>query len=98
MDVLLALGTSSAYFFSIYQWLKGSSELYFESSAMIITLVLLGKYFEARAKGKTSEAMKQLMNLRRRAKVSERCGDDHSLGRGSSRRYSGSTARGTDSR
>ncbi|WP_285889262.1 cation-translocating P-type ATPase [Paenibacillus glycanilyticus] len=73
MDVLIALGTSAAYFYSLYATVKwaadGSSihhgpELYFETSAILITLVLLGKLFETLAKGRTSEAIKSLMGLR----------------------------------
>ncbi|MBN2880103.1 MAG: copper-translocating P-type ATPase [Clostridia bacterium] len=66
MDVLIALGTSAAYFMSIYNMFfqQGAmKDLYFESAAVIITLILLGKYFEAIAKGKTSEAIKKLIGL-----------------------------------
>lgn len=69
MDVLISLGTSAAYFFSIYNAFfvphgEGMmKELYFEAAAVIITLILLGKYLEAVAKGKTSEAIKKLMGL-----------------------------------
>mgnify|MGYP000872856910 FL=1 len=63
MDVLIATGTSAAYFYSVYNLLIGVNEYYFESSAVIITLILLGKLFEAIAKGKTSEAIKKLMGL-----------------------------------
>jgi Cu+-exporting ATPase len=63
MDVLISMGTSAAYFYSIYNLLKGVHEYYFESSAVIITLIILGKTFEAVAKGKTSEAIKKLMGL-----------------------------------
>ena len=69
MDVLIAMGTSAAYFFSLYnlfQPLKSGQmmrEMYFEAAAVIITLILLGKYLEAIAKGKTSAAIKQLMKL-----------------------------------
>jgi len=70
MDVLIAMGTTAAYFFSIYNAFFVSAkegmmmkELYFEAAAVIITLVLLGKYLEAVAKGKTSEAIKKLMGL-----------------------------------
>jgi len=70
MDVLIVMGTSAAYFFSIYnaffvpaQQGMVMKELYFEASAVIITLILLGKYLEAVAKGKTSEAIKKLMGL-----------------------------------
>ncbi|MBM7694098.1 Cu+-exporting ATPase [Peribacillus deserti] len=69
MDVLVALGTSAAYFYSLYQAIKsiGShahmTELYFETSAILISLILLGKLFEAKAKGRSSEAIKKLMGL-----------------------------------
>jgi len=69
MDVLVALGTSAAYFFSIFNGYFAekigveTNGLYFEASAIIITLVLLGKYLESNAKGKTSEAIKKLMGL-----------------------------------
>jgi len=63
MDVLVSMGTSAAYFYSIFNLLTGVHEYYFEASAVIITLILLGKTFEAIAKGKTSEAIKKLMGL-----------------------------------
>ncbi|MDQ1146247.1 Cu+-exporting ATPase [Bacillus sp. SORGH_AS 510] len=69
MDVLVALGTSAAYFYSLYIIISaiGSGQmmfdLYFETSAVLITLILLGKLFEARAKGRSSEAIKKLMGL-----------------------------------
>ncbi|MEC1901916.1 MULTISPECIES: heavy metal translocating P-type ATPase [Bacillus subtilis group] len=69
MDVLVALGTSAAYFYSLYLSLMsiGSGahmiELYYETSAVLITLILLGKLFEAKAKGRSSEAIKKLMGL-----------------------------------
>lgn len=67
MDVLVVMGTSAAYFYSVYQMAITSSHhgpnLYFETSAVLITLILLGKYFEAKAKGKSSEAIKKLMGL-----------------------------------
>lgn len=70
MDVLVALGTSAAYFYSLYlslEWMAGGSvghpELYFEASAVIITLIVLGKLFEVRAKGKTSQAIQKLLGL-----------------------------------
>jgi len=79
MDVLVALGTSAAYFFSIYNGFfssaEGAPELYFEASAIIITLVLLGKYLEAGAKGKTSEAIKKLMGLQPKTARVERDGE-----------------------
>lgn len=63
MDVLISMGTSAAYFYSLYNVLIGVHEYYFEASAVIITLILLGNTFEAVAKGKTSEAIKKLMGL-----------------------------------
>lgn len=63
MDVLVVMGTSAAYFYSIYNWYTGHDHFYFESSAMIITLVLLGKMLELRAKSKTGEALMKLMDL-----------------------------------
>lgn len=63
MDVLVVMGTSAAYFYSIYNWYIGQDHFYFESSAMIITLVLLGKMLELRAKSKTGEALMKLMDL-----------------------------------
>ncbi len=64
MDVLVALGTSMAYFFSaVVTAFTLDQHVYFEASAAIITLVLLGKLMEARAKGKTSEAIEALIRL-----------------------------------
>lgn len=65
MDVLIAMGSSVAYFYSIAVMIFGiSMHVYFETAAVIITLIRLGKYLEARAKGRTSEAIKKLMSLR----------------------------------
>lgn len=64
MDVLVALGTSAAYFYSVFLVLSKSNHgLYFETSAVLITLILLGKLFEAQAKGRSSDALKKLMGL-----------------------------------
>lgn len=68
MDVLVALGTSASYFYSVCALLYGAvtgfwSPTYFETSAMLITFVLLGKYLETLAKGKTSDAIKKLVEL-----------------------------------
>ena len=64
MDVLVSLGTSAAYFYSlIASILIPHASLYFEASAVLITLVLLGKYLETLAKGRTSEAIKKLIGL-----------------------------------
>lgn len=70
MDALVALGTSAAYFYSLFgfvQIMNGDGhyvhQLYFESAGVILTLITLGNYFEAVSKGRSSEAIKQLMNL-----------------------------------
>ena len=67
MDLLVAIGTSAAYFFSIYTGFLVKDvhmpELYFEASAVVITLVLFGKYLEAVAKSRTSDAIKKLIGL-----------------------------------
>lgn len=63
MDVLVALGTSSAYFYSIALLVENSMHSYFEVAAVLITLVIFGKTLEARAKGRTSEAIKKLIGL-----------------------------------
>lgn len=68
MDLLVAIGTSAAYGLSVYQLLAGhaghGAHLYFEASAVVITLVLLGKWLEARAKRQTTEAIRALQALR----------------------------------
>lgn len=72
MDVLVALGTSAAFFYSLYETLQTlnpsghgahEAELYYETSAVLITLIVLGKLLEALAKGRSSEAIKTLMGL-----------------------------------
>ncbi len=63
MDTLIAIGTSTAYFYSIANTFFLDGELYYEISALLITFVILGKFLEAKAKGKASEAIKKLMNL-----------------------------------
>ncbi len=76
MDVLVALGTSMAYLFSAVVTLLGLDQhVYFEASAAIITLVLLGKLMEARAKSKTSAAIEELMKLQPRTARVERDGE-----------------------
>ncbi|MGM0851175.1 MAG: heavy metal translocating P-type ATPase [Bacillota bacterium] len=82
MDVLVALGTSAAYFYSVflaYQSIGSGMhmvELYFETSAILITLIILGKLFEAKAKGRSSEAIKKLMGLQAKTATVERDGKD----------------------
>ena len=64
MDTLVAIGTGSAYVFSLYAaWTGNIHALYFEVSGLLIAFILLGRYLEAKAKGKTGEAIKKLMGL-----------------------------------
>ncbi|HEX2179326.1 MAG TPA: heavy metal translocating P-type ATPase [Actinomycetota bacterium] len=63
MDTLIAVGSLSAFGFSAWSLLGGGHSYYFETSAAIITLILLGKYFEARAVGRTSNAVARLVEL-----------------------------------
>lgn len=80
MDVLVALGTSAAYFYSLYLSIRSigmhghTPELYYETSAILITLIILGKLFEAKAKGRSSEAIKKLMGLQAKTAIVERDG------------------------
>ena len=81
MDVLVALGTSAAYFYSVYQAFISigshhSAELYFETSSILITLILLGKLFEVKAKGRSSEAIKKLMRLQAKTALVIRNGEE----------------------
>lgn len=66
MDVLVALGTSAAYFYSVaafFGLLGNHRDVFFETSAMLIAFIRLGKYLEAHARGKASEALKKLVHL-----------------------------------
>src|SRR5574340_809402 len=77
MDVLIAMGSSAAYFYSLpvtFGWIPG--HVYFETAAVIITLIRLGKFLEARAKGMTSEAIKKLMGLQAKTARVERDGQE----------------------
>lgn len=77
MDVLIAMGSSAAYFYSIpvvLGWIPG--HVYFETAAVIITLIVLGKFLEARAKGRTSEAIKKLLGLRPKTARVVRAGEE----------------------
>ncbi|KIL52390.1 ATPase P [Jeotgalibacillus alimentarius] len=82
MDVLVALGTSAAYFYSVYLAIQSLSMpghtmgLYFETSAVLITLIVLGKLFEAKAKGRSSEAIKKLMGLQAKTAFVIRDGEE----------------------
>lgn len=69
MDSLVAIGTGSAFLYSLVMTFitftdpSGVHSLYYESAAVVVTLVMLGKYMESRSKGKTSEAIRKLMEL-----------------------------------
>ena len=83
MDVLIAMGSSVAFFYSLVVTLALSagnmnygSHVYFETAAMIITLIKLGKMLEVRAKGKTGEAIKKLMDLRAKTAIIEKDGKE----------------------
>lgn len=77
MDVLIVMGSSAAYFYSVVVTLGLlPGHVYFETSAVIITLIKLGKYLEARAKGRTSEAIKKLMGLQAKTAHVIRNGDE----------------------
>ncbi|MDM5154369.1 heavy metal translocating P-type ATPase [Bacillus sp. DX1.1] len=85
MDVLVALGTSAAYFYSLYVTIASIGkphhqvEMYYETSAVLITLILLGKLFESLAKGKSSEAIKKLMGLQAKTAIVIRNGNEMSI-------------------
>lgn len=85
MDVLVSLGTSAAYFYSLYltlQWATSiethhhAPDMYYETSAILITLIILGKLFEVLAKGRTSEAIKKLMGLQAKTALVIRNGQE----------------------
>lgn len=65
MDTLIALGSGTSFFYSVFVLfaMPGEAPLYFESAATILTLITLGKMLEAKSKGKTTSALKALMNL-----------------------------------
>jgi len=88
MDVLVSLGTSAAFFYSLYltlDWYAAGGgahhgpSLYYETSAILITLVILGKLLETRAKGRTSEAIQSLMGLRAKTAIVVRDGEEMTI-------------------
>ncbi|MGG1556134.1 heavy metal translocating P-type ATPase [Paenibacillus ferrarius] len=86
MDVLVALGTSAAYFYSLYLTIQSLNstghymvQMYYETSSILITLILLGKLFEALAKGRSSEAIKTLMGLQAKTALVIRDGKEMSV-------------------
>jgi Cu+-exporting ATPase len=82
MDLLVALGTSAAYALSVWMLLRhgAMAHLYFESSAVVITLVLLGKWLEGRAKGQTVAAIRALQSLQPTTALVRRGGRDLAIG------------------
>ncbi|MDQ0196604.1 heavy metal translocating P-type ATPase [Paenibacillus wynnii] len=87
MDVLVVLGTSAAYFYSLYltidslnmNGMNHTVEMYYETSAVLITLILVGKWFEALAKGRSSNAIKSLMGLQAKTALVIRDGAEMSI-------------------
>lgn len=83
MDTLVAVGTASAFLYGVYAFVlivRGDHEmaknLYFESAAIVVTLVMVGKFLEAKSKGRTSEAIKKLMDLKPKTAVLLRDGEE----------------------
>jgi Cu+-exporting ATPase len=79
MDTLIAMGSSAAYFYSLAATFLIGGHVYYETAAMIITLIVMGKFLEAKAKGRTSEAIKRLMGLRARTARVIRDGEEIDL-------------------
>lgn len=81
MDVLVATGTSAAYFYSVFEMIVHpmNPHLYFETSAVLITLVLLGKWLEGRAKEKTTDALKSLLSLQAKEAILFVDGEERSV-------------------
>jgi Cu+-exporting ATPase len=80
MDTLIALGTSAAYFYSIFLVLSNpAGHNYFEAASMLITLVMLGRFLEAIAMGRTNESIKKLMGLSPKFAIVKRKGKEISI-------------------
>lgn len=85
MNSLVMIGTSAAFFYSLVataapqMFPEGTAHVYYEASAVVITLILLGKYFEAIAKGRSSEAMKKLLSLQAKTARVVRAGQELEL-------------------
>jgi len=87
MNTLIAVGTSAAYFYSMTTVLFPSlfaagglePHVYFDTSAMIITLILLGRFLEARARGQTSEAIKKLIGMQPKTALVIRDGEEREI-------------------
>jgi len=76
MDVLVAMSTSAAYFYSVYVTFFGAGNLYYSTAVMLMTFLILGKLLEAIAKGRTSSAIRKLMGLRAKTARIVRDGDE----------------------
>jgi Cu+-exporting ATPase len=76
MDVLVAMSTSAAYFYSVYVTFSGAGNLYYSTAVMLMTFLILGKLLEAIAKGRTSAAIRKLMGLRAKTARIVRDGDE----------------------
>lgn len=76
MDTLVAVGTSAAYLYSLATTFLIEGEVFYETSALLITFIILGKWLEARAKGKTGEAIKKLLGLQAKTARIERDGKE----------------------
>lgn len=79
MDTLIAIGTSAAYFYSVATTFIIEGDAYYEIAALLISFILLGKLLEARAKGKTSEAIKKLMGMQAKTARVKRNGKEIDL-------------------
>lgn len=76
MDTLIAVGTSAAYFYSLATTYLMDGEIFYETAALLITFVVLGKWLEARVKGKAGEAIKKLLGLQAKTARIERDGKE----------------------
>ena len=83
MDTLVAVGTASAFLYGVYAFVlivggnhEMAKNLYFESAAIVVTLVMVGKYLEAKSKGRTSDAINKLMDLKPKTAVVLRDGEE----------------------
>ncbi|HWI61807.1 MAG TPA: heavy metal translocating P-type ATPase [Symbiobacteriaceae bacterium] len=79
MDVLVMLGTSAAYFYSVANTFFTYGDLYYEAGATVLTLIILGKLLEAVAKGRTSEAIKKLLGLQAKTARIVRDGEEREV-------------------
>ncbi len=79
MDTLIIMGTTAAYIYSIYVVISGTGYTYFETSAVLITIVMLGRLLEAKAKGKTSDAIKALIGLKPKTAIVIREGQEFEI-------------------